>query len=144
PTTVLSTSHRCGYLIYPFSPFVVKICTAPVGNSIHLPLLRAVPKMKPFGKLALLIFCEDPAWIPKASNNVIIGKVMAFSTKSLIRLLQKIDMRKSSTTNVGIVSLVPPLKLEAPRGKAPLHEIEEIINSRTSNTLQCKALDHAD
>ncbi|XP_012471875.1 molybdenum cofactor sulfurase isoform X1 [Gossypium raimondii] len=51
---------------------------------------------------------------------------------------------KGSTTNVGIVSLVPPLKLEAPKGKAPLHEIEEIIDSRTSNTLQCKALDHAD
>ncbi|TYG77402.1 hypothetical protein ES288_D03G192100v1 [Gossypium darwinii] len=49
-----------------------------------------------------------------------------------------------STTNVGIVSLVPPLKLESPKGKAPLHEIEEIIDSRTSNTLQCKALDHAD
>ncbi|MBA0759690.1 hypothetical protein Gotri_022537 [Gossypium trilobum] len=54
------------------------------------------------------------------------------------------DFHICSTTNVGIVSLVPPLKLEAPRGKAPLHEIEEIINSRTSNTLQCKALDHAD
>ncbi|TYH81303.1 hypothetical protein ES332_D03G190500v1 [Gossypium tomentosum] len=51
---------------------------------------------------------------------------------------------KGSTTNVGIVSLVPPLKLESPKGKAPLHEIEEIIDSRTSNTLQCKALDHAD
>ncbi|MBA0851065.1 hypothetical protein Goshw_012506, partial [Gossypium schwendimanii] len=51
---------------------------------------------------------------------------------------------KGSTTNVGIVSLVPPLKLEAPKGKEPLHEIEEIIDSRTSNTLQCKALDHAD
>ncbi|MBA0609607.1 hypothetical protein Godav_021628, partial [Gossypium davidsonii] len=31
---------------------------------------------------------------------------------------------KGSTTNVGIVSLVPPLKLEAPKGKAPLHEID--------------------
>ncbi|KAH1115572.1 hypothetical protein J1N35_008950 [Gossypium stocksii] len=48
-----------------------------------------------------------------------------------------------STTNVRITSLVPPLKLEAPKGKAPLHEIEEIIDSRTNNTLQCKALDHA-
>ncbi|MBA0755726.1 hypothetical protein Gogos_020433, partial [Gossypium gossypioides] len=93
PTTVLSTSRRHGSLIYPFSPFVVKICTALVGDSVHLPLSKAVPKMKPFEKLALLIFCEDPAWIPKASNNVIIGKAMAFSTKSLIRLLQKIDMR---------------------------------------------------
>ncbi|MFQ6661917.1 hypothetical protein Gotur_029921, partial [Gossypium turneri] len=54
------------------------------------------------------------------------------------------DFLICSTTNVGIVSLVPPLKLEAPNGKAPLHEIEEIIDSRTSNTLQCKALDHAD
>ncbi|MBA0816490.1 hypothetical protein Gohar_001151, partial [Gossypium harknessii] len=49
-----------------------------------------------------------------------------------------------STTNVGIVSLVPPLKLKAPNGKAPLYDIEEIIDSRTNNTLQCKALDHAD
>ncbi|MBA0783536.1 hypothetical protein Gotri_001235, partial [Gossypium trilobum] len=51
---------------------------------------------------------------------------------------------KGSTTNVGIVSLVPPLKLEAPNGKAPLYDIKEIIDSRTNNTLQCKALDHAD
>ncbi|KAG8472485.1 hypothetical protein CXB51_035313 [Gossypium anomalum] len=51
---------------------------------------------------------------------------------------------KGSTTNVGIVSLVPPLKLEAPNGKAPLYDIEEIIDSRTNNTLQWKALDHAD
>ncbi|KAG8477984.1 hypothetical protein CXB51_027398 [Gossypium anomalum] len=55
-----------------------------------------------------------------------------------------LSILKGSTTNVGIVSLVPPSKLEAPKGKAPLHEIEEIIDSRTSNTLQCKALDHAD
>ncbi|MBA0748049.1 hypothetical protein Gogos_004904, partial [Gossypium gossypioides] len=50
---------------------------------------------------------------------------------------------KGSTTNVGIVSLVPPLKLEELKGKASLHEIEEIIDSGISNTLQCKALDHA-
>ncbi|MBA0739512.1 hypothetical protein Gogos_012775 [Gossypium gossypioides] len=52
--------------------------------------------MKPFGKLALLIFFENPAWIPKASNNVIMGKAMPFSTMSLIRLLQQIDMKKES------------------------------------------------
>ncbi|MBA0634110.1 hypothetical protein Godav_025201, partial [Gossypium davidsonii] len=49
-----------------------------------------------------------------------------------------LSVLKGSTTNVRIVSLVPQLKLEAPKGKAPLHEIEEIIDSRTSNTLQCK------
>ncbi|MBA0783537.1 hypothetical protein Gotri_001235, partial [Gossypium trilobum] len=54
------------------------------------------------------------------------------------------DFLICSTTNVGIVSLVPPLKLEAPNGKAPLYDIKEIIDSRTNNTLQCKALDHAD
>ncbi|MBA0672315.1 hypothetical protein Goklo_024198 [Gossypium klotzschianum] len=55
-----------------------------------------------------------------------------------------LSVLKGSTTNVRIVSLVPQLKLEAPKGKAPLHEIEEIIDSRTSNTLQCKALNHVD
>ncbi|MBA0789470.1 hypothetical protein Gotri_026833 [Gossypium trilobum] len=53
------------------------------------------------------------------------------------------DFLICSTTNVGIVSLIPPLKFESLKGKAPLYEIVEIIDSRISNTLQCKALDHA-
>ncbi|KAA3477417.1 molybdenum cofactor sulfurase-like [Gossypium australe] len=73
-------------------------------------------------------FCENP-----------LGFCCLFIKKSI-----GLFVLKGSTTNAGIVSLVPPLKLEAPKGKAPLHEIEEIINSRTNNTLQCKPLDQAD
>ncbi|KAK5820161.1 hypothetical protein PVK06_025207 [Gossypium arboreum] len=155
--------------------------------------------MNPFGKLALLIFCEDPAWIPKASNNALVNvisnpvnstvpiaaevfkkartydekKLFGVTTLDVIRaktfyaekakvnvagvkemetlMLSLFDpdfhicsffrvfcenpsefcclfikksiglfVLKCSTTNVGIVSLVPPLKLEAPKGKAPL------------------------
>ncbi|PPD97709.1 hypothetical protein GOBAR_DD05312 [Gossypium barbadense] len=73
------------------------------------------------------VFCENPSRF-----------YCLFIKKSI-----GLSVLKGSTTNVGIVSLVPPLKLEAPKGKAPLHEIKEIIDSITSNTLQCKALDHA-
>ncbi|KAA3477266.1 molybdenum cofactor sulfurase-like [Gossypium australe] len=44
---VLSTNSRRGSLIYPFSPFVVKICTAPVGHGIHLHLLKTI-----FGRIS--------------------------------------------------------------------------------------------
>ncbi|MBA0723377.1 hypothetical protein Golax_003958 [Gossypium laxum] len=73
------------------------------------------------------VFCENP-----------LGFCYLFIKKSISSFVLK-----GSTTNIGIVRLVPPLKLEALKGKAPLHEIVEIIDSRISNTLQCKALDHA-
>ncbi|MBA0702633.1 hypothetical protein Goari_022728 [Gossypium aridum] len=75
----------------------------------------------------LEFFCENP-----------LGFCYLFIKKNISS-----SVLKGSTTNDGIVSLVPPLKLEALKGKAPLHEIVEIIDSRISNTLQCKALDHA-
>ncbi|MBA0606806.1 hypothetical protein Godav_019219 [Gossypium davidsonii] len=50
------------------------------------------------------VICENPS-----------GFCCLFIKKSI-----GLSISKGSTTNVGIVSLVPPLKLEAPKGKAPL------------------------
>ncbi|TYJ14850.1 hypothetical protein E1A91_A10G145800v1 [Gossypium mustelinum] len=40
PVTLLNTNHQYSFLISPFSPFIVEIFTALVGDDVHLPFSK--------------------------------------------------------------------------------------------------------